>query len=119
MGKVLKIREVGDPILNKMSDEVDIENINEVVIEDSEGYQSVGTSQGFPNPDKYINEIKETELGKVMDKIFSGKELGKGKGRISLLTKDEVSRIDLTKNAFIMHWQNILMEMYGNNEETT
>ena len=77
-------------------------DINAVVIEDSNGFQSVGTSQGFPIPDKYINEIKETELGKVMDKIFSGKDLGKGKGGISFLTKDEVSRIDLTKNAFIM-----------------
>lgn len=77
-------------------------DINCVVIEDSNGFLSVGTSQGFPIPDKYIKEIKETELGKVMDKIFSGKELGKGKGGISYLTKDEVSRIDLTKNAFIM-----------------
>ncbi len=77
-------------------------DINAVVIEDSKGLQSVGTSQGFPIPDKYIEEIKETELGKVMDKIFSGKELGKGKGGISFLTKDEVSRIDLTRNAFIM-----------------
>lgn len=77
-------------------------DINAVVIEDSKGFQSVGTSQGFPIPDKYIDEIKEIELGKVMDKIFSGKELGKGKGGISILTKDEVSRIDLTRNAFIM-----------------
>lgn len=77
-------------------------DINAVVIEDSKGFQSVGTSQGFPIPDKYIDEIKETELGKVMDKIFSGKELGKGKGGISFLTRDEVSRIDLTRNAFIM-----------------
>lgn len=77
-------------------------DINAVIIEDSEGFQSVGTSQGFPIPNKYIDEIKETELGKVMDKIFSGKELGKGKGGISFLTKDEVSRIDLTRNAFIM-----------------
>lgn len=77
-------------------------DINAVVIEDSKGFQSVGTSQGFPIPNKYIDEIKQTELGKVMDKIFSGKELGKGKGGISLLTKDEVSRIDLTKSAFIM-----------------
>ena len=77
-------------------------DINCVVIENIEGLQSVGTSQGFPIPDKYIDEIKETELGKVMDKIFSGKELGKGKGGISFLTKDEVSRIDLTRNAFIM-----------------
>ena len=77
-------------------------DINAVIIEDSKGFQSIGTSQGFPIPDKYIDEIKETELGKVMDKIFSGKELGKGKGGISFLTKDEVSRIDLTRNAFIM-----------------
>ena len=77
-------------------------DINCVVIEDSKGFQSVGTSQGFPIPNKYIEEIKETELGKVMDKIFSGKDLGKGKGGISYLTKDEVSRIDLTRNAFIM-----------------
>ena len=77
-------------------------DINAVVIEDSKGFQSVGTSQGFPIPNKYIDEIKETELGKVMDKIFLEKELGKGKGGISFLTKDEVSRIDLTKNAFIM-----------------
>lgn len=77
-------------------------DINAVVIEDSKGFQSVGISQGFPIPDKYIDEIKETELGKVMDKIFSGKELGKGKGGISFLTKDEVSRIDLTRNAFVM-----------------
>lgn len=77
-------------------------DINVVVIEDSKGFQSIGTSQGFPIPDKYLDEIKQTELGKVMDKIFNGKELGKGKGGINFLTKDEVSRIDLVKNAFIM-----------------
>ena len=86
-------------ITNLLGDWIDI---NAVVIEDSKGLQSVATSQGFPIPDQYIDEIKETELGKVMDKIFSGKELGKGKGGISFLTKDEVSRIDLTKSAFIM-----------------
>ena len=77
-------------------------DINAVVVEDSNGFQSVGTSQGFPIPDKYIDEIRQTELGKVMDKIFSGKELGKGKGGISFLTKNEVTRIELTKNAFVM-----------------
>ena len=77
-------------------------DINAVVVEDAKGFQSVGTSQGFPIPDKYINEIKETELGKVMDKIFNIKESGKGKGGISFLTRDEITRIDLTRNAFIM-----------------
>lgn len=77
-------------------------DINLVLIENKDGIQSIGTSQGFPIPEKYIEEIKETELGKVMDKIFKGKELAKGKGGISYLTKNEVSRIDLTRNAFIM-----------------
>lgn len=49
-----------------------------------------------------MDEIRATELGKVMDKIFKGQDLGKGKGGISFLTKDVISRIDLTRNAFIM-----------------
>ena len=84
-------------ITNSLGEWIDI---NCVIIEDSKGFQSIGTSQGFPIPEKYIEEIKQTELGKVMDKIFSGKDLGKG--GISYLTKNEVSRIDLTRNAFVM-----------------
>ncbi len=86
-------------ITNSLGEWIDI---NCVVIEDSKGFQSVGTSQGFPVPEKYIEEIKQTELGEVMDKIFTGKDLGKRKGGISFLTKNEVSRIDLTRGAFIM-----------------
>lgn len=37
-----------------------------------------------------------------MDRLFERKELNKGKGGISNLTHDEISRIDLTRNAFIM-----------------
>lgn len=76
--------------------------INLAVVENYDGLQSVGISQGFPIPNKYIDEIKETELGTVMDKLFNKNELNKGKGGISILTKDEISRIDLTRNAFIM-----------------
>lgn len=77
-------------------------SFNSAVIEDKNGMQSVGMSQGFEIPEKYINNILETELGKVMDSVFKGNELGKGKGGISYLTKNEISRIDLTRNAFIM-----------------
>ena len=52
--------------------------------------------------EKYMPEIMETELGKVMDKLFDGENLGKGKGGISRLTHDVVTRIELTKNAFVM-----------------
>lgn len=77
-------------------------DINAAVIENKEGFQTVGCSQGFQIPDKYMPEIIETELGKVMDKLFDGENLGKGKGGISRLTHDAVTRIELTKNAFVM-----------------
>ena len=77
-------------------------DINTVVIENKEGKQSVGTSQGFPIDVKYIDEITSTELGKVMDRIFKSHGLNTGKGGISILTHDEISRIDLTENACMM-----------------
>lgn len=77
-------------------------DVNIVVIEDLNGLESVGTSPGFPIPEKYVDEITETELGKVMDKIFDIKDSGKRKCGINNLTKGEVSRIDLVRNAFIM-----------------
>lgn len=72
------------------------------MIENKEGKQSVGTSQGFPIDAKYIDEITSTELGKVMDRIFKSHRLNTGKGGISILTHDEISRIDLTENACMM-----------------
>ena len=76
--------------------------LNIAVIEDKNGRKSWGTSAGFPVPQKYVEEIIKTDLGKVMDKIFNEKELRAGKGGINLLTKGKITRIDLTKQAFIM-----------------
>ncbi len=86
-------------ITNLLGDWIDI---NSAVIESKDGFQTVGCSQGFQIPEKLVPEIIETELGKVMDKLFDGENLGKGKGGISRLTHDAVTRIELTKNAFIM-----------------
>lgn len=76
--------------------------LNVAVIEDKQGFKSWGVSSGFPVPKKYVEEIINTDLGKVMDKIFNETELRAGKGGISLLTKGKITRIDLTKQAFIM-----------------
>ena len=77
-------------------------DINAAVIEDKEGMQSVGTSAGCQIPNQYVDDIINAELGVVMDQIFSKHGLNKGKGGISILTHDQISRIDLTKQAFIM-----------------
>lgn len=72
------------------------------VIEDKEGVRSWGISPGFPVPQKYVQEIIETDLGRVMDRIFHETELRVGKGGINLLTKGKITRIEQTKQAFIM-----------------
>ena len=76
--------------------------INIAVIKDKTGYESWGTGPAFPVPDKYVDEIINTELGIVMDKVFEQNDLRSGKGGISLLTNDAISRIDITREAFVM-----------------
>lgn len=72
------------------------------VIKDRNGYESWGMSSAFPVPNKYVDEIISTDLGTVMDKIFEQNDLGSGKGGISFVTNGIISRIDLTRDAFIM-----------------
>lgn len=76
--------------------------INIAVIKDKNGYESFGTSGGFPVPHKYVDEIISTELSKVMDKITKTKDLRSGNGGISFVTSGVITRIDMTKEAFIM-----------------
>lgn len=76
--------------------------INVAVIKDKNGYESWGTSSAFPVPNKYVNEIIESDLGQVMDNIFQEHDLRSSKGGISFLTNNVINRIDLTKEAFIM-----------------
>lgn len=59
MGKVLKIREVGDPILQKKCDEIDIKNINREIldiIEDLKATLKFGTGQGIAAPQIGVNK---------------------------------------------------------------
>ncbi len=72
------------------------------VIKDKNGYEGFGTGPAFPVPEKYVKEIIDTELASVMDKIFKKDALRDGKGGISFLTNDEITRYDLTREAFIM-----------------
>ncbi len=78
------------------------EIVNVAVIKDKTGYESFGTSAGFPVPTKYVEEIINTDLGQVMDKIFNASDLRSKKGGINSLTHGTITRGDLTKHAFIM-----------------
>lgn len=72
------------------------------VIKDKSGYESFGTGPAFPVPEKYVDEIINTDLGILMDKIFKGNGLKNEKGGIAHLTNDVITRYDLTREAIIM-----------------
>ena len=75
---------------------------NIAVIKDKEGYESIGMGPTLPVPNKYSEEIMNTDFGTVMTKIFQEKDLGQGVGGVNSLTNNSISRIDITKEAFIM-----------------
>ena len=90
--------------------------INIAVIKDKNGYESWGTSPAFPVPDKYVEEIISTDLGKVMDKIFEQNDLRSGKGGINFVTSGVISRIDLTRDSFIMALTQHTNEVWNDKE---
>ncbi len=76
---------------------------NIAVIEDNASFESYGTSPSFPVPDKLVEDIIDTDLSEVMNKIFTKDDERHNRGGgIQLLTHNEISRIDLTEYAFIM-----------------
>ncbi len=59
MGKIIKVREVGEPVLNKISEEVDIKNINSDIldiIEDLKATLIDGIGLGISAPQIGINK---------------------------------------------------------------
>ena len=75
---------------------------NIAVIKNAKGEVGVGSSASFPVPNKYVKQLKTETLGTVMDTIFNESDLRSTTGGIGLLTKDVVTRIDLTTDAFLM-----------------
>lgn len=76
---------------------------NIAVIEDNNDFESYGTSPSFPVPDRLVQDVIDTDLSQVMNKIFEKDEERHNKGGgIQLLTHNKISRIDLTEIAFIM-----------------
>lgn len=76
---------------------------NIAIIEDNSDFESYGTSPSFPVPERLVQDVIDTNLSEVMDKVFTKDEERHNRGGgIQLLTHEEISRIDLTKMAFIM-----------------
>lgn len=73
------------------------------VIEDDNDFESYGASPSFPVPDSLAQEVINTDLSQVMNKVLPRDDERHNKGGgIQLLTHGEISRIDLTESAFIM-----------------
>ena len=68
----------------------------QIVLIEHKGVRKFGISPAFPIPEEYLEEIINTELGEVFDKIFEGK------GGVSILTNFQTNRIELIKYSTIM-----------------
>lgn len=76
---------------------------NIAVIENNKNFESYGTSPSFPVPDSLVQDVIDTNLTNVMNKVLSKDDERHNKGGgIQLLTHNKISRIDLTEYAFIM-----------------
>lgn len=75
---------------------------NVAIIKDNQGNKSFGTSASFPVPPRLVQNILDTDLGKVMDTLFTKDNLHNGTGGVGLLTHGVITRIDLTEQAFVM-----------------
>lgn len=76
-------------------------NINTAAIESDEGIISVGISQGPQIPERYIEEIKASEMKSLKNRIFNKNE-HINKDLDSILTHGNFSRADLVRDAFVM-----------------
>lgn len=76
-------------------------NVNTAAIEDSKGKMSVGISQSPQVPDKYIEEIRKSEMKKLKNRIFNS-EAHKKQDLDSILTHGKFSRSNLVRDSFIM-----------------
>lgn len=76
---------------------------NIAIIEDNNNFESYGLSASFPVPTKLVKDIIETDLNQVMNYLFEKDEERHTKGGgIQLLTHNQITRIDLTEQAFTM-----------------
>ncbi|MBR6033742.1 MAG: DUF84 family protein [Clostridia bacterium] len=76
---------------------------NIAAIEDDKGFESWGTGPSFPVPDRLAQDVIDTNLSEVMNKIFDKDDERHNKGGgIQMLTHDKISRIDITEMAFVM-----------------
>lgn len=71
-------------------------NMQIVIVEDQKGKRSIGLSQSYQIPERYVSKIIQTSIATVFDELFSGR------GGIRELTQNNVTREDLVKDATMM-----------------
>lgn len=77
-------------------------NTSIALVRDKYGYESHGIAPGYPVPERYVEEIKSTDLSKLFTRLFSENELKEHKGGVRLLTHGRMTRADLIYEAFTM-----------------
>ncbi len=83
-------------------------NTSIALIRDKYGFEAHGVAPGYPVPEKYVDEVIQSDLTKVYNRIFSQNELREHKGGVRLLTHGRMTRADLIMEAFLMAMTQII-----------
>jgi len=71
-------------------------NVQVVMVEGKDGKKGFGLSQGYQIPPEYVDEVINTSVAEVLDRVFDGK------GGIRMLTKGAFTRKDLIKDGTLI-----------------
>ena len=77
-------------------------NVQIVLIEDKNGKKGFGLSQGFEIPRKYEQEVINSSIAKMLNRVFEGK------GGIRVLSKGQFTRTKLIEDATVMALARVL-----------
>lgn len=77
------------------------QNLTIVIIRNNEGKEAYAVSAAYPVPEKYIEEIKNSDLTKLYERLFPKNSKHAGSG-ISALTNRATNRKKLIRQAFIL-----------------
>lgn len=77
-------------------------NVQVIMVQGKDEKIGIGLSQGCQIPPEYVEEVIDTSIAKVLDRIFEGK------GGIRMLTHDQFTRKSLIKDGTIMALTRVL-----------
>ncbi len=82
--------------------------VSVAIIKDKDSQIGFGTSAAYPIPEKYIEDILNTQMSTVMQQVFKDRNIRVYNGVIHHISHGKFNRVELNKQAFMMALTNFI-----------